>query len=240
MSQRIFGALKNGLLLILLMFFSEVNAQDAFCTIGYQYAYFGNSLSSNQIQMAGDNMMVPAGGNRYTNYQHGHGLVARLTLPASKGFQLELTIANKKVISDQTYNNYNADSSAFTSIDVKTKTRVRALSFGVSFPVKNFSFGGSMDLGVFASLRRYSGIEGESNKKWQPWFSTQKVFGSGITAKTPVVGFTVFASYRIAELLQIRIYKQFTGFGMGAELSGRYFSIANTGVELGFTFPKSK
>lgn len=229
---------KSKLLIAMLSAFCfQAQAQDgnSFMSIGYQYANFGNSFAPSQVRMAASNVSVPAGGNRFTNYQHGYGLVLRATLPGNEKCQMEITLSNKKVISDQTFNMANADSSVLTPIDVKVKTRIRSLSFGGNYFFGNFSIGGSVDLGMFASLQKLSG--GNYDNKWQPWFYTQKVLGSGITGKTPVIGFTVFASYRIAKLVQIRIYKQFTGFGMGAELSDSYFSISNMGAELAFTLP---
>lgn len=228
------------MIILLLAWCPSAWSQDGagFFSIGYQYAYFGSSLAPAQIRMFDDNTKVPAGGNRFTNYQHGYGLVLRATLPSEGKFQMELTAANKKVVSDQAYNLANADSSVLTPVDVKVKSRIRSFSFGGSYYMGNFSVGGSVDLGVFASMRRFSGEGITHNKKWEPWFYTQKVLGSGVTGKTPVIGFTVFASYRFARLLQLRVYKQFTGFGMGAELSDNYFSISNIGAELAFTFPK--
>lgn len=220
----------------------QVGAQDrpGFVSIGYQYAYFGNSLASNQVRMAGENKSVAPGGNKATNYQHGYGLVLRGTFPSENNFQVELTASNKKVMADRSYQMANADSSAFTPIDVKLRTRIRSFSVGGSYFIKNFSIGGSVDLGIFASYQKYSGIEGESNKKWIPWFMTPKVIGGGYTGKTPVLGFSLFASYRIAQTIQLRVYKQFTGFGLGAELSDNFFSISNIGAELAFTFPKKR
>lgn len=227
---------------------SPANAQDTkqlpdvYFSIGYQYANFGNSLSNNQISMFTTNQLVAEGGNKATNYQHAYGLVLRLAIApggdTDSPFRIEMALTNKKVLSDQEYETTLPDIGP-TLINTRYKTRIRALSIGTAYHLGPFALGGSVDIGMFSSLRKFKGIGGEDDGKWVPWFSTPKVFGSGYSGKTPIVGATLHASWFIGQRVELRLYKQFS-LGLAAELSDRYFSLGNVGIELNLILPNSK
>jgi|GEM_PF-2567900 len=233
---------------ILLLTSSPAGAQetkqlpDVYFSLGYQYANFGNSLSNNQISMFTTNQLVAEGGNKATNYQHAFGLVTRLAIAPggeeNSRFRIELALTNKKVLSDQEYETTLPDA-GLTLINTRYKTRLRVLAIGTSYHLSAFAFGGSLDIGMFSSLRKFKGIGGEDDGKWIPWFSTPKVFGNGYSGKTPVVGATLHASWFIRQRVELRIYKQFT-LGLAGELSDRYFSLGNVGIELNLILPNSK
>jgi hypothetical protein len=237
---------KNGfihrcaLVLLLLPPFAkaQTDRSDGCLAVGYQYADFGHSLSASEVQMMSMNTSVPEGGNRFTNGSRAFGLVTRCVLPGDKtgesGFYMEFTLANKKVLADQTYRSYAADSSSFQDLEVSTKQRLRYFSFGTGYAWKRLSVSASADLGVFTSLIRYEG--GQYDGKWQPWFKHKKLFGSGDSGKSPVIASTFSLNYLLTDFLELRIHKQFTAFGMGAGLSNRYFSVGNWGAELTFRF----
>jgi len=213
--------------------YSQYQRPEQSFSVGYQYANFGNSLSASQVRMEGMNQNVAEGGDRFTNYRNAYGLVLRGMFGNGRLIS-EFTLGNKKVISDQVY----TDSTNQQEISVKTKQRMRYLSYGLHANLNRFTVGASVDIGMFTSLIRYKGYGGDSDGKFVPWFSTPKIFGSGVTGKTPVIGWTISAAYAVTEYTEIRVFKQFTAFGMGAELSHRYFSMSNWGVELALTFGK--
>jgi len=233
---------KTGYVLLLLMVGLRAAAQyerpENSFSVGYQYANFGNSLSSSQIRMAGMNTNVGPGGNRFTNSRNAYGLVLRAMVGGDGRLISEFALGNKKVIADQAYTQFSPDSLSSQELNIKTKQRMRYFTYGLHYNLNRFTVGASVDLGMFTSLIRYKGIGGESDGKWLPWFSTPKVFGSGYTGKTPVIGCTLSAAFALTSFTEIRIFKQFTAFGMGADLSDRYFSMSNWGVELAITFGK--
>jgi hypothetical protein len=202
--------------------------------IGYQVADFGHSLAASETQMMAMNAVVPDGGNTFSNGSQAFGLVLRGTFPGDKGVFLEFTLANKKVLSNQSYDYYTPDSSSFQPLDVFTKQRLRYFSFGAGYAWKRLSASASFDLGTFTSLIRYKGDAFDN--KWQPWYYRPKIFGSGVSGKSPVIGATISLNYLLTRFLELRIHRQFTVFGMGAELSNRYFSLDNWGAELTFRF----
>ncbi len=182
--------------------------------------------------MGQHNQSAMDNGRRFTNDRNAYGLVLRFTLVGNSGLTSEFALGNKKVISKMDY----FDSTSMSTVNVTTKQRMRYLTYGLHYTTGRFMFGASLDLGIFASLKKEKGSSIESYNSWHPWFSAPKVFGSGVTAKTPVVGWTLSTSFALSQFTELRVYKQFTAFGMGAELSNKYFSMANWGVELGFTF----
>lgn len=214
---------------------SSANAQfvrpETTYSIGYQYSNFGNSFSAAQIQMNGMNQNAYEN-KRFSNDRNAYGLVLRIMLSNSKGLTSEFALGNKKVLSQMSY----YDSLNASVIDIKTKQRMRYLSYGLHYATGRFTIGASVDLGIFASLIKLKGTGSETDGSWQPWFNTPKLLGSGITGKTPVVGWSLSAGCMITKYTEVRIYKQFTAFNMGAELSNRYFSMANWGVEFAITF----
>jgi hypothetical protein len=211
---------------------------DVYFSIGYQYARFGSSLSNNQISMFTTNQLVAEGGNKATNYQNAFGLVIRMAVSpgdADSQFRMEFSLTNKKVLADQSYQTTLPDTGP-VQIDTRYKTRIRMLSMGTSYHLGAFALGGSLDMGMFSSLRKFKGIGGEDEGKWIPWFSHPKIFGSGYSGKTPIVGATLHASFTIRQRVELRVYKQFS-LGLPATLSDRYFSLGNVGLELNFILP---
>ena len=212
--------------------YAQYQPFDNYFSIGYQYSNFGNSLSQSSIEMKRSNKNAVDNENRFTNDRNAYGLVLRYMMSNSKGLTSEFALGNKKVLSKMSY----LDSASNAVIAVSTKQRMRYLTYGLHYSTGRWTFGTSLDLGIFSSLKREKGSAITGQSKWYPWFYTQKVLGSGITAKTPVVGWSLSAGFALTKFTQLRIYKQFTAFGMGAELSHSYFSMANWGIELAFTF----
>lgn len=199
-------------------------------SVGYQYSNFGNSLSAAHLQMEGMNQQATDDGSRFTNDRNAYGLVLRYTIKGDRGLVSEFALGNKKVVSSMSYQ----DTLTNSVLDIRTKQRMRYLSYGLHYSHGSWMIGTSLDLGVFSSLIRQKG--GAIDDAWRPWFYTQKATGGGITGKTPVVGWTIAASYLFTPATELRIYRQFTAFGMGAQLSNSYFSMANWGIELAITF----
>jgi len=229
----------NRLLIIFILlwcFSNRIHAQyerpDSYFSVGYQYSNFGNSLSQSSIEMAQRNENAIDDGSRFTNDRNAYGLVVRYMLVGNSGLTSEFALGNKKVISKMDY----FDSTSMSAVNVTTKQRFRYLTYGLHYATGRWIFGAGIDMGFFSSLKREKGSIIESLNSWHPWFSAPKIFGSGVTAKTPVIGWTLSTSFAITPFTELRLYKQFTAFGMGAELSNKYFSMANWGVELGFTF----
>lgn len=215
---------------------AQISRKAAALSIGYQYADFGHSMPAAEIDLLLRNASIPDGGNKFTNVRHGMGAVVRLTMPYAKeggGFAIDLTLGNKRVSDQARYDTYNADSSVAIATTVGTRLRYRYLGIGANYAWKRFSLGASADLGMFASLIRYK-YEGGSDPKWQPWFSSPKVFGSGYTGKSPVISGTLSAGFLLTHFLELRVSRQVTLFGMGATLSDHYFSINNWSAELTF------
>jgi hypothetical protein len=212
------------------LFAQYIRPENSF-SVGYQYGNFENSLSQSAIELHQFNQSIPEGSNRFKNDRNAYGLVVRLMLTGNKGLISEIALGNKKVISKAGY----FDSTANANINISTKQRFRYLSYGLHYAAGRFTFGASVDLGIFSSLQRSkgSGIEGE--EKWHPWFYSPKLSGSGYTGKTPVIGWTLATSVALTQFTELRLYKQFTAFGMGADYSNGYFSMANWGVELAIT-----
>lgn len=219
---------------------AQIARDDAAISIGYQYANFGSSFPAAEIDLMVKNASMSEGSKHFSNARHGMGALVRLTMPfnnADGGFSLDFTLGNKRVSDEAQYDSYNSDSSVVTPTTVSTKLRFRYLSMGTTFAWKRLSLGASMDMGMFASLIRYR-YEGGADAKWQPWFTSPKIFGGGYTGKSPVIGATFSAGFLLTGFLELRVFRQITLFGTGATLSDRYFSIGNWGAELSFRISK--
>jgi hypothetical protein len=217
--------------LFALQAWTQFERPDVWYSVGYQYADFGNSLSPATVRMYNFNRSLGPDDKPFENSRHAYGLFGRIMIKGENGFATELSISNKKVISNASHID-----SLGVETDVRTKQRLRSFNIGLHYTRSRFTAGITVDLGAFASFIRYKG--GSASGKYYPWFYAPKIFGSGYTAKSPVIGCTISAGAALSKHVDARIYKQFTAFGMGGDLSDRYFSLSNWGVELALTFGK--
>lgn len=103
--------------------------------------------------------------------------------------------------------NYTYDTGPGTGVynySEKVKMTINWVSFAMGIRAgarEKLFLGGSIDIGMLKTVTK---IDDEGNPngggKWQPWFYSFKVLGSGITPRTPVAAVGVIASYDIGPL----------------------------------------
>ncbi|RYD83686.1 MAG: hypothetical protein EOP53_00070, partial [Sphingobacteriales bacterium] len=179
--------------------------------VGYNYGRYSNHLSGPEIYMWRINHQFNAF-NQNPNFRILEVTDEFSTLNDFNGLSLGLEIGSGSNNSNPLrvefgWNNRHKTSDVRLKYDLgentpaidyyeKVKIRYNAVNVGLGYRPKlgNFYFGAGMDLGLFLTKRKIDAVN-VTDKGWNPWFYTFKVFGDGTTGKTPVVGYSIFASY---------------------------------------------
>jgi hypothetical protein len=110
-------------------------------------------------------------------------------------------------------------------------------------------FGIGMDLGFLRTKRKIVDDTDSNSGKWAPWFYSVKVFGDGVTAKTPIACYSFVVSYDFSvftlrlshtmPLLDGEMLSQ-TGKYTNIPWSDKVFPMRHTMVSLMYNFNHSK
>ena len=111
---------------------------------------------------------------------------------------------HQRSVSDIKYTYDTGPGTGVYNYSQKVKMTINWVSFAMGIRVgakEKIFLGGSIDIGMLKTVTK---IDDEGNPngsgKWQPWFYSFKVLGSGITPRTPVAAVSVIASYDIGPL----------------------------------------
>ncbi len=125
------------------------------------------------------------------------------------GFRTEIYFTTRKSTSDAKYTYDNGDGSPIINEHEKVRIRYNAMTLGIGYRFEKLpllTLGTSMDLGILRTERKLSSQEGG---KWEPWFYSFKISGSGVKPNTPVATWGLYAGIDLGPL-SFKIAKNFT------------------------------
>lgn len=109
-------------------------------------------------------------------------------------------------VSSASYSAINLSDSTIFTVDEKLKTTYGYIKIGGAVPVKRFSFGASIDLGIFNNRIKRKG--GNYSGKWTKYL-TQTGLTNDYRARSFTAGVSLSASFLLTNTIQIGVSRQF-------------------------------
>lgn len=140
------------------------------------------------------------------------------------GFRTEIYFTTRKSTSDAKYTYDNGDGSPIINEHEKVRMRYNAMTLGIGYrfeKLPQLTLGTCMDLGILRTERKLSSQEGG---KWEPWFYSFKISGSGVKPNTPVATWGLYAGIDLGPL-SFKLVRNFTL--LDGDLNSQTFKYTN-------------